>query len=673
MDAVEKYLKHLHDIRASGDATDETSYYTALNNLFDEIGKELKPRVRCVLQLKNRGAGHPDGGLYTPDQFQKLSDQEPLAGQKPSRGAIEVKPTSDDAWVTADSGQVSKYWKQYGQVLITNYRDFVLLGRDSEGKAVKLASYRIAPDEKTFWKVTGHPQKTAREVGERFVEFLKLAMLSPAILSAPRDVAWVLAYYAREAKFRVEAQPGLSALSTVREALEQALGLKFEGAKGEHFFRSTLVQTLFYGIFSAWVLWSKQHQPTSKEKFDWKLAQWSLRVPMIRVLFEQVATPGKLGPLGLVEVLDWTAATLNRVDRASFFAAFQEQAAVQYFYEPFLEAFDPDLRKALGVWYTPLEVVQYMVARADAVLRQELGVADGLADKNVFVLDASCGTGTYLVEVLKTILATLKAKGSGALAGHHLKQAAMDRVFGFEILPAPFVISHLQLGLLLQNIEAPLAEDGSERVAVYLTNSLTGWEPPKGPKQHLIFPEMEAERDAAETVKQHPKILVVIGNPPYNAFAGVSPAEEEGLVEPYKKGLNTEWGIKKFNLDDLYVRFFRLAERRIAEKTGRGVVSYISNFSYLGDPSFAVMRRRFLGEFNKLWFDSMNGDSRETGKLTPDGKPDPSVFSTDANREGIRVGTAVSVMVKDGGVVTNPQVRYRDFWGLRNAQICSTV
>src|SRR5205807_9001340 len=131
----------------------------------------------------------------------------------------------------------------------------------------------------------------------------------------------------------------------------------------------------------------------------WKLAQWSLRVPMIRVLFEQVATPGKLGPLGLVEVLDWTAATLNRVDRASFFAAFQEQAAVQYFYEPFLEAFDPDLRKALGVWYTPLEVVQYMVARADAVLRQELGVADGLADKNVYVLDAACGTGTYLVEV----------------------------------------------------------------------------------------------------------------------------------------------------------------------------------------------------------------------------------------------------------------------------------
>jgi hypothetical protein len=109
------------------------------------------------------------------------------------------------------------------------------------------------------------------------------------------------------------------------------------------------------------------------------------------------------------------------------------------------------------------------------------------------------------------------------------------------------------------------------------------------------------------------------------------------LVEPYKEGLIKEWGIKKFNLDDLYVRFFRIAERRIAEKTGKGIVSFISNFSYLGDPSFVVMRQRFLQEFDSLWFDCLNGDSRETGKLTPEGKPDPSVFSTEYNREGIRV------------------------------------
>jgi predicted helicase len=292
-----------------------------------------------------------------------------------------------------------------------------------------------------------------------------------------------------------------------------------------------------------------------------------------------------------------------------------------------------------------------MVARVDTVLREELDVADGLADKNVYVLDPCCGTGSYLVEALSKIHGTLRQQhGDDALVAADLKDAARNRVFGFELLPAPFVVSHLQLGLLLQNLGAPLAEKGNERIGVFLTNALTGWEPPKGPKKHLLFPELEEERDAAEHVKRDTPILVILGNPPYNAFAGVSPQEEHGLVEPYKEGLVKEWKIKKFNLDDLYVRFFRLAERRITERDipGKGVLCFISNFSYLGDPSFVVMRKRFLNKFDAMWFDCMNGDSRETGKLTPDGKPDPSVFSTAFNREGIRVGTAIGLLLRKG-------------------------
>jgi predicted helicase len=164
-----------------------------------------------------------------------------------------------------------------------------------------------------------------------------------------------------------------------------------------------------------------------------------------------------------------------------------------------------------------------------------------------------------------------------------------------------------------------------------------------------------------------------LGNPPYNAYAGVSPEEEQGLVGPYKEGLAREWGIKKFNLDDLYVRFFRLAERRIAEKTGKGVVCFISNFSYLGDPSFVVMRQRFLREFDSLWFDCLNGDSRETGKLTPEGKPDPSVFSTEYNREGIRVGTAIGMMVRRPKRARKPRVFFRQFWGAEKKRQFSKV
>jgi hypothetical protein len=658
MHPLEVYLKEIGEIRATGAAVPETSYYGPLAALFNEVGKILKPKVKCIISLKNRGAGLPDGGLFTPDQFQKSSSQ-PLPGATPARGVIEVKSTKEDAWRTAEGKQVSRYWGEYGQVLVTNLRDFLLVGRDAEGKLAKLEAYRLAASEAEFWNAAQHPKKMAAAHGERFVEYLKRVMLQAAALATPKEVAWFLASYARDAKIRIEAAD-LPALDTLRAALEEALGLKFEGDKGEHFFRSTLVQTIFYGVFSAWVLWAQKHPPiNTKARFDWRTAVWYLHVPMIRALFEQLATPAKLGPLDLVEVLDWTAAALNRVDRASFFEQFHEGQAVQYFYEPFLEAFDPELRKELGVWYTPPEIVRYMVARVDAVLRSELDIPDGLADPRVYVLDPCCGTGAYLVEVLRHIAATLKEKGGDALVGADTKRAVKERVFGFEILPAPFVVAHLQVGLYLQGLGAPLAEEGKERAGVYLTNALTGWEPPQGPKKQLIFPELEEERDAAEEVKREKPILVILGNPPYNAFAGVSPKEEAGLVEPYKEGLIAEWGIKKFNLDELYIRFFRLAERRIAEMTGKGVVCYISNHSWVSDPSFVVLRQCLLNSFDCFWIENMHGN-RKISEYAPDGRTSQTIFAIPGFSVGIQQGVAISLWIKSGRIQKRSKVLFRD-------------
>ena len=140
---------------------------------------------------------------------------------------------------------------------MTNYRDFVLVGQDAEGKPAKLETFRLADNEKAFWAAAIIPRSLAEKMGVRFEEYLLRVMLHAAPLAAPEDVAWFLASYARDARARIEGVE-LPALATVRSALEEALGLKFEGEKGEHFFRSTLVQTLFYGVFSAWVLWAKQ-------------------------------------------------------------------------------------------------------------------------------------------------------------------------------------------------------------------------------------------------------------------------------------------------------------------------------------------------------------------------------------------------------------------------------
>ena len=654
--AVEEYLAELRRIRATGGGTGELSYYPPLNNLLNAVGGSLRPKVYCVSQLAQQGAGHPDFGLYAARQVQ---GGKPKQGQTPDGGVVEVKPASDDAWLTAESAQVSGYREHYRLVLVTNTRDFVLLGEDSQGNPARLETFRLADSAADFEAKLQHPRAFANSAGPALAEYLGRALSQRATLAEPRDLARLLASYARDGLARVEASGYASSLNAVRSALEEALGVRFEGERGAAFFRSTLVQTLFYGVFSAWVLWARQ-TPAPAGPFDWRTSVWHLRAPIMQALFQQVTSPGQLQSLDLVEVLDWTAAALGRVDRDAFFNRFNEGEVVPYFYEPFLEAFDPALRKQLGVWYTPAEVVRYMVARVDRALKDDLGIEDGLAAENVYVLDPCCGTGTYLAETLKRIAANLRGRGLGALTGARVKQAATQRVFGFEIMPAPFVVAHLQVGLTMQALDAPLSEDGNERAGVFLTNALTGWEPRT--QKPLPFRELEEERDRAERVKQDTPVLVILGNPPYNGFAGMAVDEERELSEAYR----TVRKVRKpegQGLNDLYVRFFRMAERRIAEKTGRGVVCFISNYSWLDGLSFTGMRERYLDAFDAIRIDCLNGDKYKTGKTTPDGRSDPSIFSTPGDPVVIQVGTAIATLVRKTEHARAEAVGFRHLWG----------
>ena len=675
--AAEAYFSEIRRVRASGGATAERSYYPALAGLLGAVGATLKPKVFCVLELTDQGAGHPDGALYTAGQVQK---GRPRPGQVPERGVVEVKGVGDNAWLTAESDQVSRYWGRYRLVLVTNLRNFVLVGADGVGGPAKLETYRLAEDAEDFWRKVEAPRAFAREVGAGLGEYLARALSHRATLAEPKDLAWLVASYARDGLARVEAAGNIPSLLAVRSAMEEALGIRFEGERGEHLFRSTLVQTLFYGVFSAWVLWSRHEQKKygplfeghyNSQRFRWREAVWHLRAPVLRALFQQLADPGRLKPLGLVEVLDWTSAALDRVDRAAFFSQFNEGEAVPYFYEPFLEAFDPVLRKQLGVWYTPTEVVRYMVARVDKALKKDLGIPAGLAAENVYVLDPCCGTGAYLAEVLRRIALNLGKQGLGALAGVELRRAAAERVFGFEIMPAPFVVAHLQVGLTMQNLGAPLADDGSERAGVFLTNALTGWEPQT--TKPLPFPELEEERDLAEAVKQDTPILVILGNPPYNGFAGMAVDEERTLSEAYRTTENVRKP-KGQGLNDLYVRFFRMAERRIAEKTGQGVVCFISNYSWLDGLSFTGMRERYLEAFDAIRIDCLNGDKYKTGKVAPDGSPDPSIFSTEGDSVGIQVGTAIATLVRKADHEPAGGVGFRHLWGeAKPAELIATA
>ena len=496
--------------------------------------------------------------------------------------------------------------------------------------------------------------------------------MTAAPLVKAEDIAWFLASYAKDGLATLN-EKDASSLKPLRDALETALGLKFVGEEGDHFFKSTLIQTLFYGVFAAWVVHAKKETSV----FDWKAAGYLLTVPMVKALFEQIATPSKLGTLGLIPILDRTAQALHRVVKKDFFKTFDTGEAVQHFYEPFLQAYDPVLRKKLGVWFTPPEIVKFMVERVDRVLRTELGKINGLADKDVFILDPCCGTGTYIVAVLRKIEETLREQGADALLGDDIKQAAMHRIFGFELLSAPFVTAHWRVGNYLSELDAPFDSTKAERAGIYLTNSLTGWQPPTGPKAGLpLFPELADERDAAEHVKRDVPILVILGNPPYDGFAGTSPAEEDDLVKPYKADLATKWGIKKFNLDDLYIRFFRLAERRI-NQLGRGIVAYISNYSFVSEPSYVVMRESLLQTFDKFWIENMHGD-RNKSEYASDGRTSETIFAMRGFSPGIRQGVVTTIAVRTGKANEQKLVRYRDDIdaakaGERRAQLLETL
>jgi hypothetical protein len=655
------YVRALRENRSLGVA--ETSSYGALQALLNAVGAGLSPTVRCILHPQSQGAGLPDGGLFTREQLQPLGQDfaaQTALQMTPARGVLEVKGTSANLQTLIDSQQVKKYLTQYRKVICTNYREFAVVEQQN-GSLHVLETLSLAASESAFWAATVDADRFEKEQGERFTAFLERALLYGAPLASPEAVAAFMASCAREAKIRV-ARADVPELDRVRVSLEAALNVSFNNERADVFFRSSLVQTLFYGVFSAWVLWCRENPISGNAQFDWRTSVYYLRVPVIEALFHEIAKPQTLQSLNVMEPLNWVTDALNRVDRPAFEERFEDGSAVQYFYEPFLEAFDPELRRQLGVWYTPISVVRYMVSRVDDVLKSELGIADGLADERVVVLDPCCGTGAFLVEVIHHIARTLAARGEDALGASDLKNAVLNRLYGFELLTAPFVVAHLQIGLLLQTLGVPLA--ARERSQIFLTNALTGWQQPNGEQLKIDLPGLQQEREAAEVVKRQEKILVILGNPPYDGFSGVAIGEERDLSEAYRQTINPALPRPEGQgLNELYVRFFRMAERKITEGTGEGVVCFISNYSWLDGKSHPGMREAYLNRFSKVWIDNLNGDRFRTGKMTPDNLPDPSIFSTLSNSEGIQVGTAIALLVKKPETNSVAQLRYRDLWG----------
>jgi len=699
-EAVATYCADTRNLEALPTTT-ETTFYPDVRSLLSAVLKaeKLPFDVRTGTSEKGKGSHDmPDFVLGDGALFVAVYGEVKRASVSLEELAVSVE----------QKDQIGRYLAQTGVVLLCNVRGFGLLtcgpGYVRDDTPVP-PGMRVLEKTVDLWlAVTGgtKPKIDAAAVAD-LVDIVTRAVTDLARIGAPAELAKILARQARDAK---EALPDdLKPLKPLLDDYRQALGLAFDidDEKGARFFRSSLVQSVFYALSAAWILWDKQAEADAV--FDIDDAHTFLPIPFLDALLHDIRHPSRMKHLGLEPHLTRAIRTLNRVDRPLFrgrmtFPTIDGEtsiAAITYFYEPFLEAFDPKLREDLGVWYTPPEIVHYQVRRVHHLLKTELGRARGLADPEVIVLDPCCGTGAYLLEVARCIAEELIAEGDAKTVGLELTTAFQERVIGFEILTAPFAIAQLQLYLLLQQLGAK--PDPERRLAVFLTNALSGWHDAGDVK--LNFPEMRDEFDASQKVKQAARVIVVIGNPPYDRFTGAAQAEEAELVAHYKgielveqktkdgavkldgfgkpvmkqRGsslLYEEFGVRKQLLDDLYVRFLRLAEERIGIAADYGVVSYISNSSYLTGRSHPLMRRSLLSSFHAVWVDNLNGDKYRTGKMIPRGLSgagtrDDSAFSTEMDARGIQPGTAIVTWVKQTGAKTPPastKAKYRDFWGL---------
>jgi predicted helicase len=405
-------------------------------------------------------------------------------------------------------------------------------------------------------------------------------------------------------------------------------------------FADMFAQTLAYGLFAARV-----HAPPGKP-FSRELAAYNLPKtnPFLRKLFSEIA--GVDMPDSIAWAVDDVVNLLRHADMAEVLSDFGKgkDDPVVHFYETFLAAYDPKMREIRGVYYTPEPVVGYIVRSVDHLLKTRFNRPKGLADEKTLILDPACGTGTFLHSVIGLIhqrFASQRGAWDGYVAEHLL-----NRVFGFELLMAPYAVAHLKLGMQLQRTGYQFRSD--QRLGIYLTNTL---EEAAKRSEHLFAAWVADEANAAAEIKGTLPIVVVTGNPPYSA------SMSEGrwilsLIADYRKGLKE----KKADLKREEWKFLRFAQWRI-EKTGYGVVAFVINNSFLDAITHRRMRECLLQSFSEIYVLDLHG-SVMGKKKSPDGMPDQNVFD-------IEQGVAIALFVKGVKEGTHGLVYHHDLWGAR--------
>jgi type I restriction-modification system DNA methylase subunit len=479
------------------------------------------------------------------------------------------------------------------------------------------------------------PARTAKELAQA------LAVVTRRMEQAIPDV------YAQESQEGYLHQ----LFDSFKKELLPNLLLRSENEK-DYSFADIYAQTIAYGLFTARVF-SFVKDPTRDFNREDAWEQLPETNPFLRQLFQSISerSPQELGE----ELLDAIAETFGILRAAKmdeilvdFRSKMNQEDIVIRFYEDFLAAYKPQMRERRGVYYTPEPVVSYMVRSVDELLKDKFNKPLGLADPEVMILDPACGTGTFLLWIFQLIHRRFEEDPEALTVGledrswtGYVNERLLPRVFGFELLMAPYAICHLKLGLYLE--ETGYQFRSGKRLGVYLINTLEDIKLREEREQlSLDIPQMEEliaeEAKAGSRIKKNEPIMVVIGNPPYSGHSENNNEWIRGLVNDYYfvdgKPLgerNPKW------LQDDYVKFIRFAQWRI-DKSGQGILAFITNHGFLDNPTFRGMRQQILKTFGEIFIYDLHGNSKKQ-EVCLDGSKDENVFD-------IQQGVSINLMLK---------------------------
>lgn len=648
--ALRSYSHQVAQICATRQATGH-SYRPAFASLIEALGGD---RVRALNEPSHIACGAPDfiverNGVPT--------------------GHVECKDVGVNLDDVENDEQLRRYRDGLPNLILTNYLEFRWYTEGQLRETARLGGFG-SKDRLAF------DREGAECVSALFDGFFAADL--PTI-NNPRELAERIAAKARllrdgvERILKQEARSGPlhGLLSAYQEALIQNLNAAD--------FADLQAQTAAYGLFAA----RCQHEPS--KPFTRKEAIFAKTTPFLRDVFGRIAGPD-IDPR-IAWIVDDLARLLDRADMASVLADFgrrtRQEDPVVHFYEDFLAAYDPKLREVRGVYYTPEPVVSYIVRSVDYLLRNRFGLADGLADTatvtverpggepetspRVLILDPAAGTGTFLREAIATIRTTIENKGLGGAWPDYVRDHMLPRLFGFELLMAPYAICHLKLALEIGGTEADFTLPEGERLRVFLTNTL---EEPHERTGALFAHEIVREAAGADDVKRTKPVMVVLGNPPYS---GHSANQGKWIKELLRGRDGKEKTSNYFEVDGQplgeknpkwvnndYVKFIRFAQWRI-EQTGEGILAFITDHSYLDSPTFRGMRQSLMATFDEIYLLDLHGNAKKK-EHAPDGSKDENVFD-------IQQGVVVGLFVKHAKATSNSagRVCHADLWGEREA------